>query len=81
MMTQRNTDPRRDDNIGLIQELDEKTNFISNRILGKATGYGYESIRKRLSDTSDLKLPSKYCIDKLHPNSGKDDDYPRIFFP
>eukprot|EP00957_Ditylum_brightwellii_P161666 12308969-Ditylum_brightwellii.AAC.1 len=67
MMMHRDTEARKDDKEGLVSELDDDTMKAAYGILSEATGHGYKRIRTRLLLVSDVKLPSKYILDKEQP--------------
>eukprot|EP00957_Ditylum_brightwellii_P112319 8563793-Ditylum_brightwellii.AAC.1 len=67
MMVQRDTEARVDDDDGLIKEADEKSKQAAVSILSESIGRGYKPIRKSIASVCNVKLPSKYIMDKERP--------------
>eukprot|EP00957_Ditylum_brightwellii_P081069 6166016-Ditylum_brightwellii.AAC.1 len=67
MMIQRNAEAKDDDDDGLIEEADEKSKQAAVSILSKSTGLGYERIWKSIANVCNVKLPSKYIMEKERP--------------
>eukprot|EP00957_Ditylum_brightwellii_P089859 6843329-Ditylum_brightwellii.AAC.1 len=67
MMIQRDTEARDDNDDVLIKEADEKSKQAAVSILSKSTGWGYKWIRKSITNVCNIKLPSKYIMDKEMP--------------
>ena len=72
MMIQRDTETRDDDDDdddddGLVKEADEKSKQAAVCILSVSTGQGYKQIQKSIANVCNVKLPSKYIMDKERP--------------
>eukprot|EP00957_Ditylum_brightwellii_P127476 9721006-Ditylum_brightwellii.AAC.1 len=64
MMIQRDTEARDDYDDGLIKEDDENLKQAAVSILSKSTGQGYKQIQKSIANVCNVKLLSKYIMDK-----------------
>eukprot|EP00957_Ditylum_brightwellii_P033700 2554643-Ditylum_brightwellii.AAC.1 len=69
MMIQRDTEARDDDDDdnGLVKETDDKSKQAAVSMLSKSTGWGYELIWISIANVCNVKLPSKYIMDKERP--------------
>eukprot|EP00957_Ditylum_brightwellii_P075129 5708865-Ditylum_brightwellii.AAC.1 len=63
----RDTEARDDNADGLVGEMGDDKKKAAFVILSKATGCGYDRIRKTIKLVSNLKLSSKYIMDKEQP--------------
>eukprot|EP00957_Ditylum_brightwellii_P042892 3247043-Ditylum_brightwellii.AAC.1 len=64
---QRDTEAKEDARAGLIMELDDKSKCAVVSILSKSTGQGYEYIQKSIADVYNVRITSKYIMDKEKP--------------